>query len=51
MNYKKKKKKKRKLCTKKDEKNIELHVIHNEFTCNLSRWNDGGNNIYKKKYK
>ena len=27
---------------------IELHVYTHDFTCNLSRWNNGCNDIYKK---
>ena len=27
---------------------IELHVAHNDVTCNLSRWNKWTNDIYKK---
>ena len=27
---------------------IELHTVHNDVTHNLSRWNSGCNDIYKK---
>ena len=28
---------------------IELHFVRTDVTCNLSRWNNGGNDTYKKR--